>query len=88
MRTLQAFFHFRTLVLREEGGGGGSEGERGVLDDSRSLGTGPFELLVGRKFKLEVWEDLVKSMRIGEVAEFRCPFKVLYTDCWYDYLPD
>lgn len=47
-----------------------------VLDDSRTLGTGPFELLVGRKFKLGIWEDMVKTMRVGEIARFKCPFKV------------
>ena len=25
---------------------------------------------MGRKFKLEVWEELVKTMRVGEVASF------------------
>ena len=75
---LQAFFHFRTLVPAE-GGAVGSEGERSVVDDSRTLGTGPFELLVGRKFKLGVWEDMVKTMKIGEIAEFICPFKVSST---------
>lgn len=72
----QAFFHFRTLVSTEKGGEGEGEAERRVLDDSRTLGTGPFELLVGRKFKLEIWENMVKTMRIGEIAEFKCPFKV------------
>ena len=50
--------------------------EQSVLDDSRTLGTGPFELLIGREFKLGIWEDLAKSMRLGEIARFKCPFKV------------
>ncbi|XP_041930377.1 uncharacterized protein LOC121694321 isoform X2 [Alosa sapidissima] len=30
------------------------------------------EIFVGKMFKMEVWEELLKSMRIGEVAEFWC----------------
>lgn len=70
------FFHFRTLLLNKDGGLREESGEQCVLDDSRKLGTGPFELLVGRKFKLGIWEDMVKTMRVGEVAQFKCPFKV------------
>ena len=29
------------------------------------------EIIVGKKFKLEVWEKCLKSMRLNEVAEFR-----------------
>ena len=43
--------------------------ERKEVDCSRKLGQ-PFELLVGKKFKLEVWEELVKTMRVGEISEF------------------
>ena len=47
-----------------------------VIDDTHTLGTGPFELLIGREFKLDIWEKLVKEMLIGEVARFSCPYKV------------
>ncbi|MBN3299755.1 AIPL1 protein, partial [Amia calva] len=30
------------------------------------------EIIVGKMFKMEVWETLLTSMRIGEVAEFWC----------------
>lgn len=30
------------------------------------------EIIVGKMFKLEIWETLLSSMRIGEVAEFWC----------------
>ncbi|KAG8590336.1 hypothetical protein GDO81_006726 [Engystomops pustulosus] len=30
------------------------------------------EIIIGNMFKLEVWETLLASMRIGEVAEFWC----------------
>ncbi|XP_072547241.1 aryl-hydrocarbon-interacting protein-like 1 isoform X3 [Salminus brasiliensis] len=32
----------------------------------------PMEVVFGNMFKLDVWETLLKSMRIGEVAEFWC----------------
>ena len=47
-----------------------------MIDDSRKLQSGPFELLVGREFKLSVWEEWVKGMLEGEVARFTCPYKV------------
>ena len=74
---LQAFFHFRTLRLDKDGMLDEDNLQQCVLDDSRTLGSGPFELIVGRDFKLGVWEDMVKSMRVGEIAQFKCPFKVL-----------
>ena len=48
-----------------------------MIDDTQTLGTGPFELLIGREFKLGVWEQMVKSMLVNEVARFSCPYKVL-----------
>lgn len=30
------------------------------------------EMVVGNMFKLDVWETLLSSMRLGEVAEFWC----------------
>ena len=42
-----------------------------LIDCSRDLGQ-PFELLIGKKFKLEVWEELIKTMRVKEVARFMC----------------
>ncbi|XP_061074134.1 aryl-hydrocarbon-interacting protein-like 1 isoform X1 [Conger conger] len=45
--------------------------ERTVLDDSKKVGV-PMEVVIGNMFKLEVWETLLTSMRIGEVAEFWC----------------
>lgn len=34
------------------------------------------ELILGKKFKLAVWEKIVATMREGEVAEFTCETKV------------
>ena len=40
-----------------------------VIDDSRKHPQ-PMELLLGKQFKLEVWESIVRTMAVGEVAEF------------------
>ncbi|XP_060744110.1 aryl-hydrocarbon-interacting protein-like 1 isoform X2 [Tachysurus vachellii] len=45
--------------------------DRTVLDDSKKVGV-PMEVVIGNMFKLDVWENLLKSMRTGEVAEFWC----------------
>ncbi|XP_043910805.1 aryl-hydrocarbon-interacting protein-like 1 [Protopterus annectens] len=55
-------FHFRTMKCDED---------RTEIDDSKKVGK-PMEIIIGNMFKLEIWEILLKSMRIGEVAEFRC----------------
>ncbi|KAM7000598.1 uncharacterized protein LKV04_005426 [Tautogolabrus adspersus] len=55
-------FHFQTLL---------DNFERTVIDDSR-LACRPAEIFVGKMFKMEVWETLLMSMRIGEVSEFWC----------------
>ncbi|XP_077627558.1 AH receptor-interacting protein isoform X2 [Crocuta crocuta] len=66
----KATFHYRTLHSDEEGT---------VLDDSRVRGK-PMELIIGKKFKLPVWETIVCTMREGEIAQFCCDVKhvVLY----------
>ncbi|XP_037820608.1 AH receptor-interacting protein [Lucilia sericata] len=51
-------FHFQTRKL-----------DGTVLDDSRKLGR-PMELVLGKKFKLEVWEVIVQKMALNEVAKF------------------
>uniref|UniRef100_A0A671SN60 Aryl hydrocarbon receptor interacting protein like 2 n=1 Tax=Sinocyclocheilus anshuiensis TaxID=1608454 RepID=A0A671SN60_9TELE len=45
--------------------------ERTVIDDSHK-NKHPTEIVVDKMFKMEVWEVLLTSMRIGEVAEFWC----------------
>uniref|UniRef100_T1E743 peptidylprolyl isomerase n=1 Tax=Anopheles aquasalis TaxID=42839 RepID=T1E743_ANOAQ len=42
-----------------------------LIDDSRTRQK-PMELVLGKKFKLEVWEAIVQQMALGEVARFRC----------------
>lgn len=59
----QAHFHFQTWKLGKE---------RVLLDDSKKIGKKePMVLVIGHKFKLEVWESIVKLMAVGEVASFR-----------------
>ncbi|KAJ8044243.1 AH receptor-interacting protein [Holothuria leucospilota] len=54
-------FHYRCAKLNEG---------NTVLDDSR-VGTGqPMELVTGKQFKLDVWEECLKTMRVQEVADF------------------
>ncbi|XP_055276581.1 aryl-hydrocarbon-interacting protein-like 1 [Moschus berezovskii] len=55
-------FHFRTMKCDEEWT---------VIDDSKQVGH-PMHIIIGNMFKLEVWEILLTSMRVSEVAEFWC----------------
>lgn len=63
----QVVFHYRT-----------SQCDGTVLDDSRTMGgcSKPMELILGKKFKLAVWEAVIITMREGEIAEFTCDTKV------------
>ncbi|KAI4460980.1 aryl hydrocarbon receptor interacting protein related [Holotrichia oblita] len=57
----KCFFQFQTKTR--------SDGR--IVDDSRKMGKGkPLELVIGKKFKLEVWEAVLQKMAVGEVAEF------------------
>ncbi|XP_070572091.1 AH receptor-interacting protein-like [Ptychodera flava] len=53
-------FHYKTVKLDDE---------KTVLDDSKKTNK-PMELLLGKQFKLEVWETCIKTMRLNEVARF------------------
>ncbi|KAJ8680316.1 hypothetical protein QAD02_016103 [Eretmocerus hayati] len=55
-------FHFRTTKCDDQ---------RTEIDDSRLMGK-PFELVLGKQFKLEVWEVIVQKMALKEVASFMC----------------
>lgn len=65
-------FHYRTSLC-----------DGTVLDDSRTMGgqSKPMELILGKKFKLAVWESIIITMRQGEIAEFLCDTKVCDTGC-------
>jgi AH receptor-interacting protein len=53
-----------TKLLNDDGDGDA------VLDDSRTWDK-PMELILGKKFKLEVWETCLQTMMVGEVASFK-----------------
>ncbi|XP_063973879.1 AH receptor-interacting protein [Diachasmimorpha longicaudata] len=55
----KVFFHFRTMKL-----------DGTIIDDSKKMGR-PMELVLGKKFKLEVWEAIVQKMTLNEVSKFR-----------------
>lgn len=69
----QVVFHYRTSLC-----------DGTVLDDSRTMGghSKPMELILGKKFKLAVWERVVITMRRGEVSEFTCDTKVSELSIW------
>lgn len=54
-------FHFKTTKC---------DPERTVIDDSKAMDS-PMELVLGKQFKLEVWEVIVQKMALNEVARFR-----------------
>lgn len=60
-------FHYRTSLC-----------DGTVLDDSKAADchSKPMELIMGKKFKLPVWEQIVTTMREGEISEFTCDIKV------------
>jgi AH receptor-interacting protein len=42
-----------------------------VVDDSKKMDPNkPMEIIIGKKFKLEVWERALKTMWLGETARF------------------
>jgi AH receptor-interacting protein len=56
----QVKFHYQTRKCDEN---------RTLIDDSKKTGK-PMELVLGKKFKLEVWEVIVQKMALNEVAKF------------------
>lgn len=63
-------FHFQTWKLGKE---------RILLDDSRKIGKKePMVLVIGHKFKLEVWENIIKLMAVDEVASFQVKKELVF----------
>ncbi|XP_018325255.1 AH receptor-interacting protein [Agrilus planipennis] len=59
---MKVTFHFQTRLCNED---------KTVIDDSKKMGIGkPMELVLGKKFKLEVWEAIIRKMQLNEVAVF------------------
>lgn len=61
-------FHFSTKIINKGIDGKVEEGD--VIDDSHNYEQ-PIEILIGKQFKLEVWETVIQSMAINEVAEYQ-----------------
>ncbi|CAG9761621.1 unnamed protein product [Ceutorhynchus assimilis] len=56
------FFHFQTKLCDQN---------KTLIDDSRKMGPGdPLHIVLGKKFKLEVWEAILQKMALQEVAQF------------------
>ena len=71
----QATFHYRAIKAKVEEPLDEEKIAKAVIDDTRTMGIGPFELLIGRDFKLKTWEDAIKEMLIGEVSRYYCPYQ-------------
>ncbi|XP_039292783.1 AH receptor-interacting protein [Nilaparvata lugens] len=56
----KVFFHFQTRLKDQD---------ETIVDDSKKMGK-PMELVLGKKFKLEVWETILAAMALNEVARF------------------
>ncbi|XP_072949425.1 AH receptor-interacting protein [Epargyreus clarus] len=64
-------FHFQTWRL---------DPQRVLLDDSRKIGKKePMVMIIGHKFKLEVWETVIKMMAVGEIASFRVKQELVFS---------
>ncbi|XP_070161438.1 aryl-hydrocarbon-interacting protein-like 1 isoform X1 [Polyergus mexicanus] len=57
----KVIFHFKTTKC---------DFDKTLIDDSRTMGN-PMELILGKQFKLEVWEAIVQKMMLKEVACFK-----------------
>lgn len=57
--SFQVKFHYQTKRA----------GDTSIIDDSRKCDR-PMELVLGKQFKLEVWEVIVQKMALNEVAKF------------------
>ena len=57
---MQVTFRYQTRLCDDD---------KTVIDDNRK-DEKPMELIFGKKFKLEVWETCLKSMRVDEVASY------------------
>lgn len=47
-----------------------------LIDDTRAMNMDPMELYTGRQFRLEIWEHIIKTMKVGEIARYHCPYEV------------
>lgn len=75
----QLTFHFKTVAMEGE-----KEGE--TIDDSRRMHADPMCIVIGKQFKLEIWEKMLQNMTQGQVAEFIVP-KQVSSSLWPLYVP-
>lgn len=57
-------FHYQTRACRDD------RGEMVLIDDTKKIDQ-PMEIVIGKKFKFEVWEVIIQKMSLNEVAKFR-----------------
>lgn len=57
-------FHFKTQTIDKD------DVLQDVIDDSKAINK-PMEIILGKQFKMPIWEECLKSMRVEEIAEFR-----------------
>ena len=48
-----------------------------IIDDSRKHKQ-PMELIIGKKFKFEPWEECLKTMAVNEISSFTVDKKVIH----------
>ncbi|XP_015930296.1 AH receptor-interacting protein isoform X2 [Parasteatoda tepidariorum] len=60
----KVIFHFQTQTIDKDGE------LKDIIDDSKKINR-PMEIILGKQFKMPIWEECLKSMRTEEVAEFR-----------------
>ena len=73
MYPFQMYFHYKTTKC---------DNDRTVVDDSHKYDK-PMEIILGKKFKLEVWEACLTTMLLNEVAEFLVEKSVSRVDARY-----
>ncbi|GFS94749.1 AH receptor-interacting protein [Nephila pilipes] len=59
-------FHFQTYVLNDDGE------PQECVDDSKKIGR-PMEIILGKQFKMPIWEKCLETMKLGEIAKFTVP---------------
>ena len=71
----QVTFHYRAIKAKMDEPLDEENLAEAVIDDTRTTGNGPFELLIERNFKIDAWEEAIKEMLIGEVSRYYCPYE-------------
>ncbi|XP_055939692.1 AH receptor-interacting protein-like [Argiope bruennichi] len=59
-------FHFTTHIIDQNGE------VQECIDDSKKIDH-PMEIILGKQFKMPIWEKCLETMNVGEVAKFTVP---------------